>query len=99
MLSGKPIPVRTVVNLAGLRAEDVRVEVVVGRVGVNGQLEETEVMVLPPTEQRGNTVVFAKDIVPQQTGRIGYALRVMPNHYGDPLTRPCSALLKWGVEH
>ncbi|HVX66242.1 MAG TPA: alpha-glucan family phosphorylase [Bryobacteraceae bacterium] len=98
VLSGKPVPVRTAVNLAGLKAEDVRVEVVVGRVGVNGQLEETEVMVLPPTEQRGNLVIFAKDIVPQQTGRIGYALRVTPNHYGDPLTRPCSALLKWGTE-
>ncbi len=98
VLSGKPVPVRTTVNLAGLKAEDVRVEVVVGRVGVNGQLEETEVMVLPPIEQRGNQVVFAKDIVPQQTGRIGYALRITPNHYGDPLTRPCSALLTWGAE-
>jgi starch phosphorylase len=98
VLSGKPVPVRTAVNLAGLKADDVRVEVVIGRVGVNGQLEETEVMVLPPTEQRGNLTVFSKDIVPQQTGRIGYALRVMPNHYGDPLTRPCSALLKWGAD-
>ncbi|HEX8985949.1 MAG TPA: alpha-glucan family phosphorylase [Bryobacteraceae bacterium] len=98
VLSGKPVPVRTTVNLAGLKAEDVRVEVVVGRIGVHGRLEETEVMVLPPIEQRGNTVVFAKDIVPQQTGRVGYALRISPNHYGDPLTRPCSALLKWSVE-
>ena len=98
VLSGKPVPVRTAVNLAGLKAEDVRVEVVVGRIGVHGRLEETEVMVLPPIEQRGHTVVFAKDIVPQQTGRVGYALRISPNHYGDPLTRPCSALLKWGVE-
>jgi hypothetical protein len=68
---------------------------VVGRVGVNGHLEETEVMVLPPIEQRGDVVIFAKEIVPQQTGRMGYALRIAPNHYGDPLTRPCSALLKW----
>ena len=96
VLSGKPVPVRTAVNLAGLKAEDVRVEVVVGRVGVNGQLEDTEVMVLPAIEQRGTVVVFGKEIVPQQTGRMGYALRIAPNHYGDPVTRPCSALLKWG---
>jgi glycogen phosphorylase len=96
VLSGKPVPVRTAVNLAGLKAEDVRVEVVVGRIGVNGQLEDTEVLVLPPIEQRGAVVIFAKDIVPQQTGRMGYALRVAPNHYGDPITRPCSALLRWG---
>ncbi|MGC9973721.1 MAG: hypothetical protein ABSE56_24385, partial [Bryobacteraceae bacterium] len=78
-------------------AEDVRVEVVVGRIGVNGQLEDTEVMLLPAVEQRGQVVVFEKEIVPQQTGRMGYALRISPNHYGDPLTRPCSALLKWGT--
>jgi starch phosphorylase len=36
--------------------------------------------------------------VPQQTGRMGYALRISPNHYGDPLTRPCSAMLKWGTQ-
>jgi starch phosphorylase len=96
VLSGKPVPVRTAVELAGLKPEDVRVEVVLGRVGVNGQLEDTEVMVLPPIEQRGSVVVFAKEIVPQHTGRIGYALRVTPNHSSDPLTRPCSTPLKWG---
>ena len=99
VLSGKPVPVRTAVDLAGLKAEDVRVEVVVGRVGVNGQLEDTEVMVLPPIERRGSVVVFAKDIVPQHTGRVGYALRVTPNHSSDPLTRPCGTLLKWGTRN
>jgi glycogen phosphorylase len=97
VLSGRPVTVRTAVDLAGLRAEDVRVEVVVGRIGVNGQLEDTEVMLLPAIEQRGQVVVFEKEIVPQQTGRMGYALRISPNHYGDPLTRPCSAMLKWSA--
>ena len=66
-----------------------------GRVGSNGNLEETEVMVLPPIEQAGNVAVFEKEIVPERTGRLGYALRVSPNHYDDPLTRPCTSLLKW----
>jgi starch phosphorylase len=96
VLSGRPVTVRTAVDLAGLKAEDVRVEVVVGRIGVSGQLEDTEVMLLPAVEQRGQVVVFEKEIVPQQTGRMGYALRISPNHYGDPVTRPCGALLKWG---
>jgi hypothetical protein len=30
------------------------------------------------------------------TGRMCYALRITTNHYGDPMTRPCGALLKWG---
>ena len=95
--SGRPVPVRAAVELAGLKPEDVRVEVVLGRVGIDGGLEDTEVQVLPPTEQIGTVAVFAKDIVPERTGRLGYALRISPDHYEDPLTRPCTNLLKWGT--
>jgi starch phosphorylase len=94
--SGITVPVRATVDLAGLDPEDVRVELVMGRVGASGSLEETEVMVLPVVERNGTTAIFAKEIAPQQTGRLGYALRISPNHYDDPLTRPCTSLLKWG---
>jgi starch phosphorylase len=97
ILSGRPVPVRAAVDLAGLKPEDVRVEVVVGRVGANGQLEETEIMLLPPVQQNGHVVLFEKEITPRQTGRMGYALRIAPNRFGDPLTRPCSDSLKWGT--
>jgi glycogen phosphorylase len=93
--SGKPVPVRAAIDLAGLTADDVRVEVVMGRVDSNGYLEETEVMVLPPMEQAGQVAVFGTDVMPERTGRVGYALRVSPNHFDDPLTRPCTSLLKW----
>jgi starch phosphorylase len=95
VLTGKPVPVRAAIDLAGLTPDDVRVEVVIGRLGTDGHLEETEVMVLPPVELRGSVAVFGKDIVPERTGRLGYALRVSPNHSDDPLTRPCMSLLKW----
>jgi starch phosphorylase len=98
VLTGRPIPIRAVVNLAGLSPKDVRVEAVVGRVGVNGDLEETQVMTLPAVEQDGSRYVFMKEFVPHQTGRLGYSLRVSPNHYDDPLTRPCNAPLKWGMD-
>jgi len=94
--SGVTVPVRATVDLAGLDPEDVRVELVMGRVGASGSLEETEVMVLPAVERNGSTATFAKEIIPQQTGRLGYALRISPNHYDDPLTRPCTSMLKWG---
>ena len=45
--SGKPVPVRAAIDLAGLKPDDVRVEAVIGRVDSNGHLEETEVLVLP----------------------------------------------------
>jgi len=94
-MSGTPVVIRAAVDLAGLAPDDVRAEVVVGRVDSNGHLEETEVIVLPFVEQQGPVAVFAKDIMPERTGRLGYALRVSPNHYEDPLTRPCASLLKW----
>jgi len=95
VLSGKAVPVRAAIDLAGLTPDDVRVEVVIGRIDSNGHLEDTEVSVLPAVEQRDSVAIFSKDIVPDRTGRLGYALRVSPNHFEDPLTRPCSSLLKW----
>ena len=44
----------------------------------------------------GSVAIFRKEFLPQQTGRLGYSIRVSPNHYDDPLTRPCYPLLKWG---
>ena len=98
VISGRPIPVRASVDLAGLQPQDVRVEAVVGRIGVNGNLEDTQVLTLPPVEQHGNVVVFSREFVPHLTGRLGYSLRVSPNHYDDPLTRSCDSLLKWTGE-
>jgi starch phosphorylase len=95
VISGRPVPVRAAIDLAGLEPDDVRVEVVIGSVDNNGHLEETEVVVLPPVEQYEHVAVFGRDIVPERTGRLGYALRVSPNHFDDPLTRPCTSLLKW----
>ncbi len=97
VLSGLPVPVRAAVDLAGLSPEDVRVELVMGRIDSNGHLEETEVMVLPSVEQNGSVAVFGRDLLPERTGRLGYALRVSPNHFDDPLTRPCTSLLKWST--
>ncbi len=93
--SGSSVPLRTAIELAGLKPGDVRVEAVVGRVGPAGQLEHTQILTLPPVEQRGTVVVFGREFVPFETGRLGYSLRVSPNHYDDPLTRPCHSLLKW----
>ena len=95
--SGRPVPVRAAIDLAGLTPSDVRVEAVIGRVDSNGHLEETEVMVLPVQEQQGTVTFFGKEMIPERTGRLGYALRISPNHFDDPLTRPCSSLLKWNT--
>jgi glycogen phosphorylase len=95
--SGRPVEVRAALRLAGLTPDDVRVECVIGRIGVSGGLEETEVVLLPHKSLDGDIAVFERQIIPAQTGRLGYAIRVSPNHYDDPLTRPVSSLLKWGA--
>jgi starch phosphorylase len=95
VMSGRPVTIRSTVNLAGLTPEDVRVECVIGRISSTGGLEETEVVVLPNKEMRESIAIFERDIVPQQTGRLGYALRVTPNHFDDPVTRPVTSLIKW----
>jgi starch phosphorylase len=95
--SGQNVPMRVVVDLAGLEPNDVRVEAVVGRVGATGELEDTTSVPLQPAGERGAAVVFEREFVPRQTGRLGYAVRVSPNHNDNPMTRPCNSLLKWGL--
>jgi starch phosphorylase len=96
--SGASVPLRTSIDLAGLSPQDVRVEAVVGRVAASGELEETHVLTLAPLEQHGTVFTFGRDFSPFTTGRLGYSLRVTPNHYDDPLNRPCHALMKWAGE-
>jgi starch phosphorylase len=95
-VNGQPLPLKAVVELGGLTPEDVRVEAVVGRIGVDGFLEETTVVQLVPNGEAGPATVFGREFLPSHTGRLGMAIRVMPNHAQDPLTRPTHPLLKWG---
>jgi starch phosphorylase len=94
-VSGQPMLMRAGVDLSGLTPGDVRVEAVVGRVGIAGHLEETEVVQLRPEGNNGSVTFFSREFVPQQTGRLGYSVRVSPNHFDDPLTRPCNPSMKW----
>ncbi|MBV9084773.1 MAG: alpha-glucan family phosphorylase [Acidobacteriaceae bacterium] len=95
VLSGSAVPFRTTIDLAGLNPSEVRVEAVIGQIGVNGQLQDTQTLPLAPVETRGTAVVFANEFTVQQTGRVGYSLRISTNHFDNPITRPCNAPLKW----
>jgi glycogen phosphorylase len=95
VISGSAVPVRALVELAGLEPSDVRVEAVVGSIGVNGQLESTFTLPLVPSEVRGTAVLFSNEFTVQHTGRVGYSVRIGPNHFDNPLTRPCNTVLKW----
>ncbi len=95
MISGQSVPFRAVVDLAGLEPEDVRVEALVGQVSVDGTLDRTEVITLRATERKDSACVFQADYIPTQTGRLGYAVRICPDHLTEPLTRPCGDPIRW----
>jgi starch phosphorylase len=95
LMSGASVPLRATVDLAGLKPAEVRVEAVIGQIGINGHLQSTYTLPLAPIEQRGNAVVFATEFIVQQSGRVGYSVRITPNHFDNSLTRPCNAPLKW----
>lgn len=95
LLSGHPMPMRVLVDLAGLVPADVRVEAVVGRIDSDGALGDAEIVSLKPLEQRGAAWSFGCDYAPNQTGRLGCAFRISSNHFDQALTRPTHALLKW----
>ena len=93
--TGLPVRIQATVHLAGLAAEDVRVEALVGRIGADGDLEHPQVILLEASEERAGATVFEKNLNPPGTGRLGVAMRVSPNHGKDALNRPCNGLLKW----
>jgi starch phosphorylase len=93
--SGAPLPIRARLDLAGLKPEDVRVEAVIGRIGPDGELVDTEVLKLTPREEQGNIFLFEREFTPVTTGRLGLTFRVSPNHFENPLTRPCNSLITW----
>jgi starch phosphorylase len=95
VLTGSQVPLRAVVELAGLSPDDVRVEAVAGRVNGEGKLADMEVLTLVPMQAHGTAFLFGKDFEPATTGRLGFSVRVSPNRYSDPLTRPCNTLFKW----
>jgi starch phosphorylase len=94
-INGHRIPIAASLDLAGLEPSDVRVEAVVGKVAPEGHLEETRVVALEPVGSVGGIHAFSHAYQPDQTGRLGIALRIMPNHSDNPLTRPCHSLMKW----
>src|SRR5665213_1627416 len=95
VLAGASLPLRARIDLAGLSAADVRVEALVGKIGPQGDLEEAQVVTLDPIEQQGTAFMFGRPFSPLTTGRLGFSVRVTPNHYTDPLNRPCNAPIKW----
>jgi starch phosphorylase len=95
LTSGQGIQMKVSVELDKLKPTDVRVQALVGLVSPDGDLTKTEVVDLKSTASQGTVHTFECSYIPRHTGRLGYALRISPNHYTNPLTRPCNDLIHW----
>lgn len=87
LVVNQSIPVKTRINLAGLTADDVQVELYKGSVNGNGQIVDAETVVM---DYQGTDAhkcsIYTADVNYSASGLQGLSLRVLPKH--DNLSSP-----------
>jgi len=78
---GDELHVRAHIELGGLTADDVSVEVVFGRAGEGDDLAEVHAQTLAlVTHEIGHPAAFAGSVPLRRSGSFGYNVRVTPRH-------------------
>ncbi len=78
---GDSLRVRALVNIDGLRPEDVRVEVVYGKARESDRLDDVQRQTLElESDEAGQPAVFAGTLTLARPGSFGYNVRVVPSH-------------------
>jgi starch phosphorylase len=93
--TGERLEVIARVRLGPLAAEDVAVELYVGRVNASGEL--TEVSRTPMTPAGGahdGRQAFTAAVSLHQSGRVGYTARLVPRHF-DAVPAVLEGLVRW----
>ncbi|HOU54071.1 MAG TPA: alpha-glucan family phosphorylase [Myxococcota bacterium] len=72
------IPIR--VTLGDLKPEEVSVEVRMGPLGPDQQVQQAEVIRADPAGQQGSEHLFVARVACRRAGRMGFAARVIPRH-------------------
>ena len=89
------LSVRAEVDLAGLKPEDVNVEVIFGRLNPHGEIKEQKTVDITSNGEANGSTIFEGSFDCSVTGRMGIALRVTPSAEG--LVNPGHLnLIKWG---
>ena len=84
----------THVQLGSLSADDVRVQAVTGKVGMNRELTDTEPVDLEFAAYEDSNAVFRGNILCTHPGHQGYTIRIVPKH--SDLSIPAELnLAKW----
>ncbi len=79
-LLGSPLEITTQVHLGQLSADDVRVQAVTGKVGMNRELIDTEPIDLDFVAYEDSMAIFRGNIECTHPGHQGYTIRVVPKH-------------------
>jgi glycogen phosphorylase len=77
---GEAVRIEVAVKLHGLKPEDVRVEMLVGRSRHMHDMSACMPFKLACKGQQGDEHVFALDMQPELCGKLGYQVRVYPDH-------------------
>ncbi len=94
---GGSLSVWAQVDLGNLTPDDVVVQAYFGRVGSDGQIRDPETMALRcEGEADQHVYLFKSDLPLRRSGRIGFAVRVMPHH--EDLCHPhATRLIHWAL--
>ena len=79
-LLGSPLEITTHVQLGSLSPDDVRVQAVTGKVGMNRELTDTHPVDLEFKAYEDSNAVFQGNIECTHPGHQGYTIRVVPKH-------------------
>jgi len=92
---GKDITVRAVVNLGGLGAEDLKVELYHGGLDEDGQLTDGQAMAMKQVgDAQDHRASYEARMPCAKSGRCGYTVRILPSHpmLADPREM---AMIRW----
>ncbi|NWG87016.1 MAG: alpha-glucan family phosphorylase [Hydrogenophilaceae bacterium] len=91
---GEAMHIQAAMNLNGLKPEDVRVELLVGRASRGGKESDRKVVQLQPTKSHGPECEFSLELTPDLCGKLVYRIRAYPHH--ELLTHPFeTGLMIW----
>jgi starch phosphorylase len=77
---GAELSLRARIDLAGLSTGDVVVQAVLGRVGPDDELTDTEVVDMDHLSTDAGTEQYAVTTPVPHSGAVGYTVRVLPRH-------------------
>jgi starch phosphorylase len=95
VLAGDEVEIRAAVDLGSLAPEDVDVQAYVGRIGLDGSLQDARATSLPHREATNGLHRFAGKISVASAGHCAFAVRVLPRYVD--LASPFEwHLVRWG---